>query len=188
MLSISDLKRGVIIVVDNQPYQVLFSQLSKQGRAGSVLTTKLKNLITGSVLERNFRQSDKFQAADVTDTYATFLYQDELGYHFMDEVSFEQYAFDAETLGEDAISYLIDEIKVKISFYEGEPISIILPPKVVLEVTQSPPGAKGNTVDSAQKTVTVETGREVKVPLFINQGDRVRINTETGLYEEKVTE
>ncbi len=188
MLSITDLKRNVIIVLDTQPYQVVYSQLSKQGRAGSVLTTKLKNLVTGSVLEKNFRQSDKFQEADVTDTSATFLYQDELGYHFMDESTFEQYTFDAETLGEDTLLYLIDELNVRLSFYEGEPISIILPTKMVLEVTQSPPGAKGNTVDSAQKTVTLETGLEVKVPLFIDQGDKVRVNTETGLYEEKVTE
>lgn len=188
MLSISDLKKGTVIVMDGAPYQVLFSQLSKKGRAGSVLTTKLKNLTTGSVLERNFKQSDSFVEADVADVYAQYLYSDGEQYHFMDEKTFEQYALGEDTLGEDVPLYLQEEMKIKIVTYNGDPITIELPPKVVLEVTEAAPAVKGNTVDAAMKTVKLETGLETKVPMFVEQGDRVRISTETGAYEEKVTE
>lgn len=187
MLSISDIKKGKIIVVDDTPYLVLFSQLAKKGRAGSVLTVKMRNLLTQNIQERNFKQSDMFPEADIAESYAEYLYHDSEGYHFMDERSFEQYAFDIETLGENTIGYLQEGAKVKIITFNGEPITINLPPKVVLEVTEAVPAIKGNTVDAAVKVVKVETGLEVKVPMFINQGDRIRINTETGIYEEKVT-
>ena len=187
MISISDIKKGKIIVVDDNPFLVLFSQLSKKGRAGSVLTVKMKNLITNNTQERNFKQSDMFPEADIAETYAEYLYNDGEQYHFMDERTFEQYAFDIETLGDNTIGYLQEGAKVKIVTYNGEPITINLRPKVVLEVTEAIPAIKGNTVDAAMKIVKVETGIEVKVPMFINQGDKIRINTETGIYEEKVT-
>lgn len=187
MLSISDLKKGKVIVIDNEPYLVMFSQLSKKGRAGSVLTTKLRNLITGNVQERNFKQSDMFAEADIVESFAQYLYQDGNEFYFMDEKSYEQYAFDRETLGESTIGFLQEGTKVRVVYYNNEPITVSLPPKVVLEVTEATPASRGNTVDAAMKTVTLETGLEIKVPMFVNQGDKVRINTETGLYEEKVT-
>jgi elongation factor P len=188
MLSISDIRKGRIIVVEDIPYLVLFSQLSKKGRAGSVLTVKLRNLLTQNIQEKKFKQSDMFPEADISETYAEYLYSDGEQYHFMDERTYEQYAFDSETVGQDVLNFLQEGTKVKIVNYNGAPITINLPPKVVLEVTEAAPAIKGNTVDAAVKVVKVETGLEVKVPMFINQGDKIRINTETGIYEEKVTE
>ena len=186
MLSISDIKKGKMIVIDNDPYQVLFSQLAKKGRAGSVLSTKLKNLISGNILERNFKQSDSFPEADIVESIAQYLYNDGELYNFMDEKSFEQYAFDVDTIGKDSILYLQEGSTVKIVYFNNNPINIFLQPKVILEVTESAPSTKGNSVDAALKVVTVETGLQVKVPMFINTGDKIKISTETGAYEEKV--
>lgn len=186
MLSISDLKKGRIIVLNDEPHQVLFSQLSKKGRAGSVLSTKLKNLVRGTIVERNFKQSDKFPEADIEEVFAEYLYNDDEGYHFMDTQTFEQYGLASSVIDDHTQKFLQDQLRVKITFYQNEPITIELPPKVVLTVTQAPPGAKGNTVDAAQKTVVTETGLEVSAPMFIKEGDSIKVNTETGQYEEKV--
>lgn len=187
MLSISDLKKGTVIVIDNEPHQVLFSQLSKKGRAGSVLSTKLKNLVRGTVMERNFKQSDKFPEADIDEVFAEYLYYDDEGYHFMDTQTYEQYDLSAEIITDHTQKFLQDQLQVKITFYQDDPIDIELPSKVILPVTQAPPGAKGNTVDAAQKTVVTETGLEVSAPMFIHEGDSIKVNTETGQYEEKVS-
>lgn len=185
MLSISDIKKDVIIDMDGQPYKVLFSQLSKKGRAGSVLTVKLKNLLTGGVIERNLKQSDSFPEADVQESFATYLYTDGELYHFMDVKSFEQLELSNEVVGDEAL-YLTEELQIGIVYYNGEPISLKIPPKVEQEITEAPPAIKGNTVDAATKAATTETGLVIQVPMFIKTGDKVRINTETGAYDEKV--
>jgi elongation factor P len=185
MLSISDIKKDMIIDIDGQPYKVLFSQLAKKGRAGSVLTVKLKNLLSGSVMERNFKQSDYFPEADVQESFATYLYKDETTYYFMDVKSFEQLEIAVDKVGDDAL-YLTDELQIGIVYHNGEPISLKIPPKVEQEIAEAPPAVKGNTVDAATKTAITETGLELQVPMFIKTGDKVRINTQTRTYDEKV--
>jgi elongation factor P len=185
MLSISDIKKNSLISINNEPYKVVYSQLSKRGRAGSVLNTKLKNLVNGSVLDRNFKQGDSLKPADVSEGEAQYLYKDETGYFFMDNTTFEQFSFGQDFLGDD-INFLKEGENVKLMSFDGRPIAISVPVKVVLEVVEATPATKGNTVTATTKTVRTETGFEVDVPMFVEKGDMIKINTLTGEYETKV--
>jgi elongation factor P len=181
MLTISDLKKEVVIMLDGEPHLVLDTDLSKRGRGGSVLRTRLKNLMRGAYVERNFRQGDKFEQADVTESFAQFLYTDDTGYHFMDENTFEQFTLDEETIG-DKQYYLKEGDVLRILMYQEEPLTISLPDRVKLTVTSSPPAVKGNTVDAALKTVSTETGLEVEVPMFVEEGETIQVDPSTGRY------
>ncbi len=177
----SDLKKEMVILLDNEPHLVLDTELSKRGRGGSVLRTKLKNLARGSYIDRNFRQGDKFEEANVTESFAQFLYADDSGYHFMDEKTFEQFTLDEDIIG-DKRFYLKESDVLRILLYEGEPLTLTLPDRVRLTVTSAPPAVKGDTVDAAMKTVTTETGLEVEVPMFIEEGEEIQVDPNTGKY------
>jgi elongation factor P len=184
MLSITDLKVGTSITLDGQPYIVTAYQQSKQARGGSVVNTKLKNLITGKSLPKTFQGNDKIEAADIGFTRAQYLYNDGSDYHFMDGESYEQFSLSKEELG-DTTQYLVDGTDVDIQNYDGKPIGVKLPVKMVLEVTETIPGVKGNTADGGSKPATLETGLVVNVPLFIKEGEKIRVNTDTGEYVER---
>jgi len=186
MLTISDIKLGSIINHNGQPYSVISAQHVKMGRGGANLKTKLKNLITGGNLEITFSSSDKVEEADLERSKANFLYQENGQYYFMDNESFEQFELDRESLGDQA-DFLKDGLIVDVLVYEGKPVSVKLPVKVEFKVVESPPGIKGDTAGSASKVVKLESGKEIKAPLFINQGDVIKINTETGEYVERVS-
>ena len=185
MLSISDIKLGTVITHDGQPYQVIYTQHIKVARGGANLKTKLRNLVTGQNLELTFSGSDKIEEADLQRSKANFLYNDGNDFYFMDNENYEQFSLDKEAVGMQ-VDFLKDGMTVDVLIYQDKPVSIKLPIKVELKVTQSPPGIKGDTAGTATKQITLETGKEIKAPLFINQGDVIKINTETGEYVERV--
>lgn len=181
MIGINDIKSGKNIVHENAPYAVLFHEQSKTGRAGSVLRTKLKNLITGAVLEKTFQGADHVEEADISKSKAQFLYKEGSDYAFMDNESYEQFTLPQNVLGS-ATDYLIEGTEIVVLNFNGTPINIELPVKVKLKVVEAPPGIKGNTVSTGGKVVTLETGLKVSAPLFVNEGDEIIINTEKGEY------
>jgi len=181
MLHMSDLKKEMVIMVEDEPHLIVSTELSKRGRGGSVLRTKLKNLMHGNYVNRNFRQGDKFEEADVSESFAQFLYSDDTGFHFMDENTFEQFTLDSELIG-DKQYYMKEGNVVRILMYEGEPLTISLPDRVTLIITSAPPAVKGDTVDAALKTVTTETGLEVEAPMFVEEGEEIQVDPNTGRY------
>jgi elongation factor P len=181
MLSLSDIKAGKNIVVEGTPFAVLYHEQSKTGRAGSVLRTRIKNLVTGAVLEKTFQGADQVEEADVTKGKAQFLYKESGGYAFMDNESYEQFTLSKESLG-DAVSYLIEGTEITVLYFNSNPINIELPIKMKLKVVEAPPGIKGNTVSTGGKMVTLETGLKISTPLFVNEGDVIIVNTEKSEY------
>lgn len=185
MLEFSDLKLNRIISLNDQPYKIVFAQHSKQARSGAVLRTKLKNLITGDMLEKTFNSGDKAEEADLERIKASYLYKDENNFYFMDQENFEQFSLPTEVVDEQS-NYLIEGTVVDVLKFNGEAVSISLPTKMEFKVTSAPPGIKGDTAGSATKQVTIETGAQIKCPLFVKNNDTIRINTETGEYVERV--
>ncbi|PIR92020.1 elongation factor P [Candidatus Falkowbacteria bacterium CG10_big_fil_rev_8_21_14_0_10_44_15] len=184
MLSLTEIKLGTLIKINDEPYVVIRSDHHKMGRGGAVLKTKLKNLITGNVLEKTFQGNDKAEAAATEEKTANYLYKNQNEAHFMDNESFEQFSLSLEQLG-DAAKFMPDGTDVKMLYFEDKPVSVRLQPKVALKVVSTPPGVKGNTVSNVTKIATLETGAEIAVPMFINEGDNIRVNTETGEYVER---
>jgi len=184
MLNLSTVKTGKTISLNNEPYLVIFHQHSKMGRAGAVLRTKLKNLKTGTVKEKTFQGADKIEEAEITKSKAQFLYRDGENYFFMDNASYEQFSLPESVLG-NSVNYLLEGTEATILNYNSQPINIELPVKMEFRVVESPPAIRGNTADGGSKQVTLETGIKVNTPLFIKQGDVIRINTDTGEYVER---
>jgi elongation factor P len=181
MLGISDIKTGRNIILNGAPYVVLYHEHSKMGRAGSVLRTRLKNLINGAILEKTFQGAETVQEADIAKTKAQYTYKEEEIYNFMDNETYEQFSLSREAL-EKNIDYLKEGMEISILNFNGNPINIELPIKIKLKVVEAPPGIKGNTVSTGGKVVTLETGLKVSAPLFIKEGDELIINTEKGEY------
>ncbi|NTV41368.1 MAG: elongation factor P [Candidatus Moranbacteria bacterium] len=181
MLGLSDIKAGKNILWEGQPYVVLSAEHSKTGRAGAVLRTKLKNLLNGSVLEKTFNGSDKAEEADMSKSKAQFLYAEQDGFVFMDMTSYDQFSLSKETVG-DANLYLLEGTEVTVLNFNDLPVNIELPIKVTLTVVEAPPGIKGDTAGTGGKVVTMETGLKISAPLFVNEGDKLIINTDKGEY------
>lgn len=181
MLSISEIKTGKNIILNGEPYAVLYHEHSKTGRAGAVLRTKIKNLASGAVLERTFQGADKVSEADISKSKAQYLYKDANGYAFMDNKTYDQFTLSEKVLG-DAFNYLIEGTEVTVLNFNDNPINIELPVKIKLKVTEAPPGIKGDTAGSGGKTVILETGLKVNTPLFVKAGDEIIVNTQTGEY------
>jgi elongation factor P len=184
MYSINDLKTGTTFEYDQAPYIVLDYQHSKMGRSGAVLRTKLKNLITGATVQHTFQSSDKFEEIRIERRKVQYLYQDSGRYFFMDQEDYSQFDMSKEDL-ETAVNYLKDGEIIQFQYYKDKPINIDLPIKMTFEVTQASEGLKGDTVSAATKQVKIETGMTINVPLFIKQGDKVKIDTRTGQYVER---
>lgn len=184
MLNLSDIKNGKALTLNNEPYLVIFHQHSKTGRAGAVLRTKLRNLKTGAAAEKTFQGSDKIEEAEITKSKAQFLYREGENYFFMDNATYEQFSLSKSVLG-DFTNYLIEGTEVTVLIYGTTPINIELPVKMDFKVVEAPPAIRGNTADGGTKQVTLETGIQVNTPLFVKQGDVIRINTETGEYSER---
>ena len=185
MITINDLKTGTTFEYDGNPFIVLDYQHSKMGRGGAVLRTKLKNLVTGATIQRTFQGSDKFEEIRIERRKVQFLYQDDGRYYFMDQEDYSQFDLSKEDLG-NAINYLKDGEVIQFQYYKGQPINTDLPVKMAFKVTQASEGLKGDTVSAATKQVKIETGMTVSVPLFIKQGDKIRIDTRTGQYVDRV--
>jgi len=186
MLSLTEIKVGIKIELDGDPYEVVSREHSKIGRAGAVLRTKLKNLRTGNVASRTFQSSETFQEADLSRDKAQYLYDEGSNFYFMNEQSYEQFSLNRDQIGESA-KFLREGTVVDILVFKGNPINVDLPVKIDLKVVEAPPALRGNTADGGTKQVKLETGHAVSVPLFIKEGDMVRINTRDGRYVERVT-
>lgn len=180
----TDLKKGVVIELDGAPHQVLESSHIAMARGGAVMRTKLKNLKSGSVFDKSFRSSDKLPAADLGRENMQYLYSDDTGFHFMNQDTYEQITISNGLVG-DLGGYLNEGTKAIVMMYEGNPIAIDIGNNVYLEVTQTEPGAKGDTATTALKPAKLETGFEVMVPLFINEGDVIKVDTRSGAYLER---
>lgn len=181
MLTISEIKIGKNIIFNDDPYKVLYTEHSKMGRAGAVLRTRLKNLITGAVLERTFQGAEKVNEADITSSKAQYLYQEGNNFCFMDSENYDQFSLSKDVLSE-AVNYLVEGTEVTILNFNGNPINLEIPIKVKLKVVEAPPGIKGDTVSTGGKVVTLETGMKINAPLFVKENDILIINTERGEY------
>ncbi|MFA5318562.1 MAG: elongation factor P [Patescibacteria group bacterium] len=185
MLTLNEIKLGKLLKINNEPYVVIRAEHHKVARGGGVLKTKLKNLINGSVLEKTFQGNDKVENAETEEKFSQYLYKGGDEAYFMDNESYEQFNLSLDQLG-DAIKWIKDGTDVKVLYFNNKPVSIKLPVKVELKVTSAPPGVKGNSAGNVNKIVTLETGAEIAAPMFVNEGDMVRINTDTGEYVERV--
>lgn len=185
MLSINDLTAGLYIVYENAPYQVLEARHLHIGRGGSSIQTKLKNLKTGQVLARNFKPSDVFEEAYIEKKNVKYLYSHRGKYWFCEESGKDRFLLKEDVLG-DAIHFLKPNTIVEALNFKGAILNIILPIKMDFKVLEAPPAIRGNTAQGGTKTVTIETGAQINTPLFINEGDTIRINTQTGEYVERM--
>lgn len=184
MLSLSDLKLGKVISINDEPYQIVFTQHIKVARGGAVVKTKLKNLANGSTLEKTFSGSDSIEDADINHRKANFLYAQDGDYFFMDNEDFEQFQFSKDALG-DMSKYLIEGQEVDVLLFNDKPVAVDLPTKITMTVKSAPEGIKGNSAGAVTKVVVLETDLEIRTPLFIKAGDKVVVNTETGEYIER---
>ncbi len=184
MYSTSDFRNGLKIEFGGEPYVIVYFQHVKPGKGGAFVRTKLKNLKTGAVLENTFRSGDKVNKPDLDERGMQFMYMLENAFHFMDTKTYEQIYLDREHMG-DAANYMIENLPVKILFYRGEPIGIDLPIFIDLQIVETEPGLKGDTVSGATKPASLESGAVVQVPLFLDVGDRIKVDTRTGTYIER---
>ena len=182
----SDLRKGLKIMIDNAPYIVVEAQFVKPGKGAAFTRTKMKNLLTGGVIERNIRSGEKMDGANVEDREFTFLYKEgDDAFVFMDKESYDQVSVQATTV-DDAWRFLKENLDVGITFYNERAISVNLPNFVEMKVIEAEPGVKGDTATGAVKQAKLETGASINVPLFINEGDVLKIDTRSGDYIERV--
>ncbi len=184
MYSTSEFKKGLKIEIDGTPYIIVEFQHVKPGKGGAFVRTKIKNLVTGKVLDQTFRSGEKVQKPDLVEREMQFLYREGDSFHLMDNENYEQLALTAEQLG-DAVLYLTENLNVKVLFFNQQPVTAEVPNFVELTVSQTEPGVKGDTASGGSKPATLETGAVIQVPLFINEGDRLKVDTRTGSYIER---
>ncbi len=177
--------KGVKIEFEGEIWEVLEYHHSKMAQRSPVVKTKLRNIVTGSVQERNFRSGETFNLPDVERKKMQFLYKDEIGFHFMDSETFEQYAFGDNNLGE-TVRFLKEQEEVNILFYKGRTMGVELPITVDLEVLDTEPGFRGDTATGGSKPAKLETGVIISVPLFIDVGDLIKVDTRSGTYIERI--
>ncbi len=184
MYTITDLKPGRAITIDGEPFLILSSQFGRKSQSKANMQTKLKNLKTGAIVARNFQGSEKIEPAEVGYRHVQYLYGNQGARTFMDLETYDQFDLTDESLG-DLTEFLIDGLEVDALMYEENAIGIQLPVTVVMKVVESMPGVKGDTATGGTKPATLESGVVVSVPLFINEGDKVKVNTETREYIER---
>lgn len=186
MLSYAELNRGVIIVINDQPYEILEALSTFKGRGHSYLQMKLKNLISGAVISKSAQPRDSFEEADVEEQEAKFIYGNKGKYTFSD-IKGKRFELTEEQIGDKA-GFLKANEEVKTIIFNDKIINVIIPIKVQLKVTEVPPGVKGDRAQSGTKLVTLETGRKIDAPLFVNEDDIIEINTESSTYVRRVNE
>ena len=184
MISAGDFRNGMCFEMDDQVYQVVEFQHVKPGKGAAFVRTKYKNVKTGSVVERSFNPNEKFEQAQLTRQDMQYIYSDGDLYYFMDAVTYEQTPIHQDKIG-DGIKFLKEEMVCKVVSYKGDIFQVELPITVILEITECEPGVKGDTANNASKYATLETGAVVKVPLFVNQGEKIKVDTRTGEYLER---
>jgi elongation factor P len=180
----SDIRKGLKLMQDGQPYVVIEFQFVKPGKGQAFTRTKMKNMLTGGVIERNIRSSEKLEGADVEERTLQYIYPEGDAYVFMHAQSGEQVTVQKEAIGDDA-GFLIDGIDVQITIYKGNPVGITLPPHIVVQVIETEPGVRGDTATNVSKPAKISTGANVPVPLFINSGEWIKVDTRTRSYIER---
>ncbi len=179
------LKKGMAVILEDKPHLIVELDFVKPGKGQALYKCRLRNLVTGIQYERTYRSGERFDVADVTETELQFLYSDGEYFHFMHNETYEQHPIRAEIVG-DQSRFLRESLVVRAMLYNGHPISIELPNFVVMDVTVSEEWVKGDTASGATKPVGIESGYVLQVPLFIKQGEKIRIDTRTGAYVERV--
>ena len=185
-ISTSEFKNGLKIELDGEPFTITYFQHVKPGKGGAFVRTKVKNLKTGRVLDKRFRAGEKVQAADIEERKMQYLYLDGENLVFMDSQTYEQTPFSREQIGE-GIKWLKENTDVDVLFWRGNPINVELPNFIEAEIVACEPGEKGDTASNVTKPATLETGAVVQVPLFLKQGQRIRVDTRSGEYVERVS-
>jgi elongation factor P len=185
MYSTPDFRRGLKIELNGEPFVMVEFQHVKPGKGGAFVRTTLKSLVTGNVIDKTFRSGEKVGKPDLEEKVMQYLYESDGDFHFMDNESYEQSFLTEDQLG-DARNYLQENVNVTVLLHNGKPIGVEVPIFVELTVTGSEPGVKGDTASGATKPATLETGMVVQVPLFIEEGDVLKIDTRTGKYIERV--
>ncbi|MGW8195092.1 MAG: elongation factor P [Desulforhopalus sp.] len=187
MLNAADLRKGLKLQIDGSPYIITEFEFSKPGKGQALYRCKMRNMISGNQLVKTYRSNDKFEKAELEERKMQFLYHQGDEYHFMDTDNYEQLFLTEEQLGDNK-NFLVDNMEVEVLFFDNKPIDITLPIFVNLVVTKADPWAKGDTSGNDTKPVTVETGYELQVPPFVEEGDKIQIDTRTGGYVTRVKE
>ena len=185
MYDTSDIRKGLKVLMDGNPYTVVEFQFVKPGKGTAFTRTKIKNLKTGAVLERTFRSGEKLEPANIEEREMQFLYHEGDSYHFMDNATYDQSFISGEDLG-DSAKFMPDNLNVTVMFFDDIAIGVTLPNFVDLEVAHTEPGVKGDTASGATKPATLTTGAVINVPLFIEEGETLKIDTRTSEYIERV--
>jgi elongation factor P len=180
----SDFRKGLRIEIDGKPFEIVEFLHVKPGKGGAFVRTKLRNMLTGRVVDQTFRSGEKVGRPDVQDKQMQYLYRDANGYCFMDNETYDQIFISEEQLGESRL-FLSDNITVNVLLFNDEPIGVDLPIFVELAITETEPGVKGDTASRTTKPATLETGAVIPVPIFLNVGDRVKVDTRTRSYVER---
>jgi len=181
----SEIRKGLKMMVDGKPFVVVYFQFVKPGKGQAFTRVKVKSLTDGAVLERTYKSGEKIEKADVEDRAMQYIYPDGENYVFMHEASGEQITVPGDKMEEEA-KWLSDGMTVDVTLWNGQPIGVSLPSSVTLQISHSEPGIKGDTASGATKPATLSTGTVVNVPLFVNEGEWVRVDTATGKYIERV--
>lgn len=185
MLGFNDIKKGKLVVLDGEPFRVMSADFLRKQQRRPVMRTTLKSLISGNTKEHSFQQSDKVEEADVRRRPSQFLFRDDSSVTFMDQETYEQHQVAADTM-DGADAFLVEGQLTDVMLFNSQPITAELPIKVERKVTEAPPGVKGDTASNATKDVVIEGGARIKTPLFVSEGDTIRIDTRTGSYVERV--
>ena len=185
MIMAGDFRKGMTVEIDGQVWSIADFQHVKPGKGAAFVRTRLKNVMTGAVLERTFSPTDKYPNAHIETREMQYLYNDGQLYYFMDVETYEQIPLNHDQV-EDAIDFIVENENVKVRFFKGAPFSVEAPNFVELTVTHTEPGVRGDTATGTTKPAELETGYKINVPLFVNAGDRIRVDTRTGEYMERV--
>ncbi len=187
-ISTGDFRKGIKVIVEGEPYEMFEVNFVKPGKGQALYKTKLRNLLKGTILDRTYKSGgESLEQADIRKGDGQFLYKDANGLHFMDNETFEQYSIGEEVSG-DAANYLLDGAICSLLFWNDQLIGMDPPQQVIVEVTYTEPAAKGNTATNVTKPATIETGATVNVPAFINVGEKIKVDTATGSYVERIRE
>lgn len=184
--SLKEIKKGIVLIYNNEPCQVVEAKFLRMQQRKPVMQTKLKSLASGKAYEYSFKQGEDVETADLERKSANYLYHDGNNYVFMDNTTYDQIFASEETLG-DAAHFLKENLSIDLLYWNNEIVSVKLPPKVDLLVTEAEPGVRGDTAQgSVTKMVTLESGHKIHVPIFVNQGDTIKVNTDTNEYDSRV--
>ncbi len=185
--STNEFRSGLKLLIDSEPYSIIENEFVKPGKGQAFSRVKLRNLKNGRVIERTYKSGESVEAADIMDVTMQYLYSDGEFWHFMDPSSYEQYAADANAISE-AKQWIKGEEDCEMTLWNNEPLQVTAPNFVNLEITETEPGIRGDTSGGGSKSATLETGARVRVPLFLNEGDKIKIDTRTGEYVSRSKE